>query len=583
MRIKIVFLLLLSWAVISVPAYAGLSATLDSYQTSLDRPVRLTLVSDQQKAMDKLDLSPLEQDFKIIGQSSSSQISMRNGTVSTEAQLFLDLLPRREGELTVPALSAGGEQTTPLVLKVSAVSAGTSPPQRDGQTPGLLVETLWENPGKAYVQSQLNLIIRIYHQGNLLEAALDEPRPLDTLVKRIGDDLQGASSKGGIQYQTIERHYALFPQKSGTLTIPPIAMQARVPASSRQNNQRFGYDPFSRGSQITLSSKPLLKEILPPADSFTGHTWLPSDRVTLSRSGLPEAPIKRGDAINMQIDLSALGLSGTQLPEVQIPVSNTRFRLYPDQPSYADKSPDGQIIEGRRRQTFVLIASEAGALEIPKIEVAWWDRQNDRQQTASLPAVTIEVAAAESSAETPTNEAPVANPRPSQSATGSTASSIGIESSNEVSSAWKWLSLASLSGWLLSIGYFVYYHHRRNGKPSPPPINHQATKLRPLVKLIKTAASGNRANDTREALQAYARVRWPDRPPPTPEDWARRLENPEAGQVIAALETDLFDKQQNSDWKGEDFCKVLLPVLSKIRTENKNTRSQAVPGLYPAE
>ncbi|MCP3953390.1 MAG: protein BatD, partial [Desulfobacterales bacterium] len=265
MRIKILFLLLLCWAVISVPAYADLSATLDSYQTSLDRPVRLTLVSDQQKAMDKLDLSVLKQNFKIIGQSSSSQISMRNGTVSTEAQLFLDLLPLREGELTVPALSLGGEQTNPLVLKVSAASTGANLLQQDGQAPGLLIETLWENSGKAYVQSQLNLIIRIYHQGNLLEAALDEPRPMDTLVKRIGDDLQGVSSKRGIQYQTIERHYALFPQKSGTLTIPPIAMQARVPASSRQNNQRFGYDPFSRGSQITLSSKPLLKEILPPA------------------------------------------------------------------------------------------------------------------------------------------------------------------------------------------------------------------------------------------------------------------------------------------------------------------------------
>jgi len=583
MRIKIVFLFLLSWTVISVPAYAGLSATLDSYQTSLDKPVRLTLVSDQQKAMDKLDLSALEQDFKIIGQSSSSQISMRNGTVSTEAQLFLDLLPRRKGELTIPALGAGGEQTTPLVLKVSAANIGTNLPQQDGQAPGLLVETSWENPGKAYVQSQLNLIIRIYHQGNLLEAALDEPRPMDTLVKRIGDDLQGASSVGGIQYQTIERHYALFPQKSGTLTIPPIAMQVRVPATSRQNNQRFGYDPFSRGRQLTLSSKPLLKEILPPADSFTGHTWLPSDRVTLSRSGLPEAPIKRGDAINMQIDLSALGLSGTQLPEVQIPGSNTRFKLYPDQPSYADKSPDGQIIEGTRSQTFVLIASEAGALEIPKIEVAWWDRQNDRQQTASLPAVTIEVIAAESSAETPINEAPVTTTQPSESTTGSTASPISIESSNEVSSAWKWLSLASLIGWLLSIGFFVYYHRRRNGKPSPPPINQQAAKLRPLAKQIETAASGNRANDTREALQAYARVRWPERPPLTPEDWARRLVHPEAAKVIAALETDLFDKQQEPDWKGEDFCKVLLPVLSKICTENKNTRSQVVPGLYPAE
>lgn len=583
MRIKFVFLLILAWVTMCAPAYSSVTATLDKNQTSLGNPVQLTIVSDQKQAIEDLDTTALEQDFNIVGRSSSSDISMSNGVVSIKEHVFFILMAKRIGQLTIPALNFGNQQTAPLNLIVTVADTKSPPSEQDGITPPVIIETLWENPGKAYVQSQLNLIIRIYHQGNLLEAALDEPLPADTLVRRIGDNLRGTSSKDGIQYQIIEQRYALFPQKSGTLTVPPITMQARVPDSRRQSAPRFGFDPFSRGKQLTLQSKALSIQITPPSPDFTGQAWLPSDAVMLSRSGLPDQPINLGDAINMRIDFSALGLTGAQLPEIQITGLNKQFKLYPDQPAFADSTSDGKIIKGSRTQTFVLIASETGSLEIPKIDVLWWDRQKHSQQSASLPAASIEVIPPEAGAEPLTDNMVAAGNQQAQTEAGHTESPNDEAVQNNVNSVWMWISLASLCGWLLTIVYFLSRH--TSGSRPPPSVMDDRIKpdLRPLLKKISTAASLNQAENTWQALQAYSRTRWPNNSPKTPEDWARQLKHSECGRVVAELDTHLFRNQQRTDWEGGDICRVLLPKLDQSRTKAKNRTKQAVPKMYPSD
>lgn len=581
MRIKLACIFVLSWITIQLPAYASLTATLDSQQISLNQPVQLTIVSDQKLSAQSLDISALKQDFNVVGQSHSSELSNQNGVATSKSIILLILMARHEGELTIPALKLGNEQTTPLNLKVSADNIAEPPVQQDEDEPGVLIETLWEHPGKAYVQGQLNLIIRIYHRGNLVEAALDEPRVKDMPVNRIGGDLQGARSKEGLQYQTIERRYALFPQKSGTLTIPPVALQVRIQQPQRQTSRGLAYGPYSRGKLLTLNSKPLTIEISPPAPDFTGSTWLPSDAVTLSRNGLPEGPINRGDAINMQINLSALGLTGAQLPEVQIKGLNKQFKLYPDQPAFADRSADGLSIEGSRVQTFVLIAAEAGSLEIPEIEVAWWDRKNDRQQTASLPAVSIEVLATKSEPEKAQNNTGVIATQKPQADADNTDQLVSITQLDAVNPAWKWVSLMSLGGWLMSIAWFLFYYKKDRNNSTPTDPVQQTSDLRPLLNNIKTAARGNNAEQSWQALQAYARTRWPEHPPQSPEDWASLLAHPDIEPVMLELDSYLFHKLPGSAWSGKSVCKLVLPKLDTGMKNTSRTSTPGVPEMYP--
>ncbi|RKY14576.1 MAG: hypothetical protein DRQ55_20600, partial [Planctomycetota bacterium] len=328
---------------------------------------------------------------------------------------------------------------------------------------------------------------------------------------------------------------------------------------------------------------PLSIDIIPPASDFTGMTWLPADAINLVRSGLPNGPIKRGDAINMQIDLSALGLTGAQLPEVQIKGLGDQLKLYPDQPAFTDRTTDGETIEGHRVQTFVLIASKSGTLEIPEIQLRWWDRNNDRQEVASLPAIEIEVLPLKSNAgDTPANTGTtlVQKTQPSSSSAGQSADAT---QAGGVSSMWKWLSLASISGWLLSIIGFIYYRRRHWGKQSGPFGSFEETiDLRPLLKQIKASASNNQAEQTWQALQAYSRTRWMELPPRSPGDWSERLDSPDCGRAVAELDRHLFHAHTGDAWRGEHICKILLPKLDASLKKRAKPGEQGIPGLYPS-
>ncbi len=74
------------------------------------------------------DLSPLQRDFEVLGTSTSSQFSMINGRTSSLHRVAGAIVPRRSGDLTIPALQSGSERSQPLTLKVT----DTPPPAAAG-------------------------------------------------------------------------------------------------------------------------------------------------------------------------------------------------------------------------------------------------------------------------------------------------------------------------------------------------------------------------------------------------------------------------------------------------------------------
>jgi hypothetical protein len=152
----------------------------------------------------------------------------------------------------------------------------------------------------------------------------------------------------------------------------------------------------------------------------------------------------------------------------------------------------------------------------------------------------------------------------------------------QTSPAWKWLSIASLAGWLLSVLYFLFIYAPHRGQPKPPAIDSEQLDLRALLKQIKTAANANQAEKTWRALQVYAQVCWPENPPQTPEDWAGQLNHPESGIVLAELDASLFRNQHTIDWSGDRINTVLIPELVQTRPGVKKNAQQIVPQLYPS-
>lgn len=567
---------------LTLPVFAGVNVSIDRSQINLGETVVLTLSMDDQALASQVDTSVLDKDFILLGRTVSSLISMALGEVTQKTNLELSLQARRAGELKIPALSVGKDKTEVLLLTVNQASS-TSTAQNDGNPP-VIIEALWANTGVPYVQSQLNVVVRIYHVGNLHNAALDEPRPIDTLVKRLGEDVHGMKTKNGVQYQTLERHYALFPQKSGTLTIPAIAMQMRAPVPKDQGQRLFGFDVFNR-RMLTIQTAPLTINVMPRPQNSGSSSWLPAEQITLLRSGLPEGEVSVGEAINMQLDLDAIGLNAEQLPQINVVVADQQFSVYPDEPMLKNES-DGRVIYGGRKQTFVLIPKQAGALTIPEIELGWWDKHQDKQMKIILPEVALKVLAVAGS------EVPAVNPIESDAPANeglsniASANQISVVSQQANSRFWKWIALASIAAWLITLAYmFVYLRPHLGGKraDSPTDENRQAKHS---LREIKSAVKANSARALWQAMQEYAGARWPSSTPASPQEWASKLSSDEVTAVLLELDAHLFGEASAKQWSARPFETRVLPLLEKYQQrsntgDNRSETDQLIPALYP--
>jgi BatD DUF11 like domain len=133
-------------------AEARVEARLSSQELPSPQPVELSLsASVSDGAPSTPDLSPLEPDFQILDRRVERRVSVTNGRRQEEVRLRLMLLPRRAGELDIPALTFGSARTQPLrlVVKGESPALGSAPEIPGTPTNRLLDPGSFEPPGMA--------------------------------------------------------------------------------------------------------------------------------------------------------------------------------------------------------------------------------------------------------------------------------------------------------------------------------------------------------------------------------------------------------------------------------------------------
>ena len=574
-KISILCLIMLT-CLVAAPVVAKVRASLDKNSISYGEVVRLTVGMEDEHLADQIVTSVLQQDFDILSRNVRSSISIINSVRLTETTLVLVLRPKHTGEIPIPALKVGQLSTEPLMLTVYEKSAVAEPVV---EIPPVLIEAEWMNTGESYVQSQLNLLVRIYYVGNLHRAALGEPQMENTLVRRLGEDVHGVKNKNGVEYRTLERHFALFPQKSGALTLPAISMQMRAPVPQNKALQRYGFDVFNKQT-IMLSTAPLTIKVLPRPALDQSKSWLPAEEITLTQSGLPTDEIKVGGVINLEFELRAIGLNAEQLPEVSVPGLDDKYSIYPGEPTLRNTT-DGRAIKGSRKQTFVLIPKQAGELTIPEIRLAWWDKIKDEQKTIVLPAAKLTIKALLSDKQSADQEFDSAAPLSPEPVPLNQAEDIAQSGTTQF---WQWMAAAGLAGWLLTLGYFLLYKPRYQRQLANPAAPDQVDN-KPHLDDVLAALSTQNAKNLWRSLQVYGQARWPMAPPKSPQSWAEKLGDDALTPIFADLEASLFSDNSDKAWRGTAFKQSVMPLLKKADKSRKQgaraPSAQLIPALYP--
>ncbi|MFP5495384.1 BatD family protein [Pseudomonas sp. I8001] len=539
------FLLTLAlWA--SQAQAAGLVASVDRSRINSGETVELTVESNDVTLFGKPDLAPLDPLFEVSGTRQINQLTTLGGDNHATTRWIITLLPKENGTVVIPPLQIGELKTQPITLQVvETVSQNT-----EAQLAPVFIETNLDQDS-VYVQAQALLTVRVYHSVSLYDDSSLTPLQIaDTRIEQLGESRTYEKVINGIRHGVIETRYAIYPQHSGTLTIPTQTFSATLvePRPAQDNNPQ-GSKP---GKLIHVSSPELsltvkAKPAMYPADA----PWLPARSLTLTESWNPEPDhVQVGDSLTRSLTLKAEGLAGAQLPPLALS-DIPGLRRYPDQPVLSNQNNDRGLI-GSREDREALVPNRVGALELPAVDVVWWNTHEDHLERTSLPARTLQVA---------TNPSLIVD----------TPASPTVITAPDNDSLWIWQLTSLILACTTLLGFGLWWRARwqpailRAAQTGPSP--------RTLLDDLKRASQANDPQATRQALDAWARQQ-----PETLADMAARFVP--LSDALDGLNGALYS-ESGQYWQGEELWRAVKAIPMAEREQDPAGDSTSLPPLYP--
>ncbi|NWA33253.1 protein BatD [Pseudomonas sp. C6002] len=543
-RCTALLLTLALWA--SQAQAAGLVASVDRSRINSGETVELTVESNDVTLFGKPDLAPLDPLFEVSGTRQINQLTTLGGDNHATTRWIITLLPKENGTVVIPPLQIGELKTQPITLQVvETVSQNT-----EAQLAPVFIETNLDQDS-VYVQAQALLTVRVYHSVSLYDdSSLTPLQVADTRIEQLGESRTYEKVINGIRHGVIETRYAIYPQHSGTLTIPTQTFSATLvePRPAQDNNPQ-GSKP---GKLIHVSSPELsltvkAKPAMYPADA----PWLPARSLTLTESWNPEPDhVQVGDSLTRSLTLKAEGLAGAQLPPLALS-DIPGLRRYPDQPVLSNQNNDRGLI-GSREDREALVPNRVGALELPAVDVVWWNTHEDHLERTSLPARTLQVA---------TNPSLIVD----------TPASPTVITAPDNDSLWIWQLTSLILACTTLLGFGLWWRARwqpailRAAQTGPSP--------RTLLDDLKRASQANDPQATRQALDAWARQQ-----PETLADMAARFVP--LSDALDGLNGALYS-ESGQYWQGEELWRAVKAIPMAEREQDPAGDSTSLPPLYP--
>ncbi|MET0719171.1 MAG: BatD family protein [Pseudoxanthomonas sp.] len=532
-------------------AQAATRAWLDRNQIALGESVTLNIETDQAAVVP--DFSPLRADFDLTGQSSSRQMQMSNGAVTSKTTFVIDLAPRRAGTLAIPALSVGSQRSLPLALVV-----GASAPATPRGNASAFLQTEVDDPSP-YVQQSVGVTLRLFYGVPLTSGQLDLETPEGASMQRIGDDVQSSREVDGRRYNVVERRFLLVPERSGKLVIPAPRFAGRGVGGWMDDllggNSR---EMRANGAPRTLEVR------AQPASA--PQPWLPLRDLRLRYVGAPQS-LRAGEAATLVVEVVAQGATQAQMPELPTP-SVAGAQVFAEPPQY-DETFNGGTPQVKLTRRYSLVPNGAGTLSVPGLKMAWWDVRAGAAKTAGLPDLTLKVAPGVGGFAGSTLPA-TATPAGNAIAVPDAADRMRVPAN-----VWVWLAVAFAGLWLITLIWalqrrptiFVRRRAAQAGEEVPEPLPTQT-----LADLKRALETGD-LDEVGEVLRAMST------PPSADLDaLVARLESP--------AQRDAVEQLRRARWADGDGSAARAALREAFRngpvwrTTAKPAR-EILPSLYP--
>lgn len=543
-RFTVYWLALLIWTVEAQAA--ELVASVDRTRLNSGETVELTLESNDVTQFGKPDLSALEPLFEVRGTRQVNQLNTLNGDNRATTRWIITLLPRQNGSVVIAPLQLGDVHSEPITLQVVESDTQDSPVKR---APVFIDASL--DQSSVYVQAQAVLTLRIYHSVSLYDDSSLTPLQIpDARIEQLGESRTYEKDINGLRHGVIEMRYAIYPQHSGKLTIPAQIFSATLVDAQPAQDADSQAPKSGKLMRVSSAEIPLTVKAKPatyPADV----PWLPARSLSLSESWNPEPDHAQvGDSLTRSLTLEAEGLASSQLPP--LPATDVNgLRRYPDQPVLVNQNGE-RGLTGSREDREALVPVRSGDVELPAVDVVWWNTFEDHLEHTSLPARTLQVA----------NNPGLVVDTPAGTPT--------VISAADNEALWWWKLSTLILACTTLLGFGLWWRARwqpailRAAQTGPSP--------RTVLDDLKRACQANDPHATRQALDAWARQQ-----PETLADMAARFVP--LSDALDGLNGALYSETVQH-WQGEELWRAIksIPITERIQDPIGDS---GLPPLYP--
>ncbi len=393
------------------------TAQVDRNTLTTDETLILSITVNANAANSAAPQLPPLDGFQIIGSSSSSQISIVNGSINSQAVYSYRLRPTRTGELTIPAfgMTIDGQNysTEPITVQVTqgnGAPAQSAPAQQPSGNSEQAAQPSAELNGQdyfveaeidnstPYIGQQVVYTFRFYQGTSDFFAEQPQFSPPDFngfWAEKQSDQSQYRVQAAGRTYNVTELKTILFPSSAGAITIEPAKLT--IPG---------GF--FSRG--VALQTKPveLNVQALPPdaPPNFNGAVGQYSISAEVDAT-----EGKVNEPVTWRVTLSGRGnINAAPDPEwPEIP----GWRDFNSQATINTQMQDG-VMGGSKVYERLLLPTRSGQFTLPALEYTYFDPETGAYQRTATNPIPVSITPGDAEA-----------PLPPQSFTGADAGTTG--------------------------------------------------------------------------------------------------------------------------------------------------------------
>jgi BatD DUF11 like domain len=398
-------ILILSFLLLPIIAAAQddikIQISLDRDTINIGEQASLTVtVSGSQRNLPAPELPNLSM-FNVYSQGTSTNISIVNGSMETSYSYRYLLQPKRQGSFPIRPVSLVFNQkrytSNELVLTVNEAGVSTPTTLKQEATSqegggGDLFLTAEVNKKTAYVNEQITLTIKFFYGVQLYsQPEYNAPQTTDFWTDVLDAQKSYYQIVDGRRYQVIEISSALFPTRSGDLTIGPAMVSAMivVKKAPRRNDPFSMFDDFfSQGESRSVRSRPIKINVLPLPDNGkpSGFTGTVGDYTITATPD--KTVVDMNQPVSVTYKISGTGniktIAEPNIEDIQ------EFRTY--RASSDEKiSKVGGLVGGTKAFEEVYIPKRAGTLTIPSVKLDFFNPVTKKYHSIASGAIELNV------------------------------------------------------------------------------------------------------------------------------------------------------------------------------------------------